>query len=135
MKTNNQQNGIGPVKEAIAKTNQDFANAMAKGDALGVSNCYTIDGEFMAPGAPAVVGRKNIQNAMAGYIAQGFTQYKVLSIIVYGNSNVVGVQAAYSLSKPNGIDKDLGKSIQLWKQDDKAWKIFRDCFNSNLPES
>jgi ketosteroid isomerase-like protein len=87
----------------------------------------------MAPGAPSVKGRDNIQTTIEGYISQGFTEYTVLSTIVYGNIDVVGVQEAYTLSQPGGANKDVGKSIQLWKQEDGAWKIFRDCFNSDLP--
>ncbi|HRB31316.1 MAG TPA: nuclear transport factor 2 family protein [Ferruginibacter sp.] len=123
---------LGSVKEAIQEKNQLFAAAMAKGDAAGVAACYTIDAEFMAPGAPSVQGRTNIQAAIAGFIAQGFTEYTVVETIVYGNIDVVGVQEAYTLSQPGGVNKDVGKSIQLWKQEDNSWKIFRDCFNSDL---
>lgn len=128
----NYSESLGTVKEAIYERNKMFAEAMSKGDAAGVANCYTIDAEFMAPGAPSVQGRANIQKTMEGYIAQGFTEYIVLSTIVYGNIDVVGVQEAYSLSQPGGVNKDVGKSIQLWKQEDGSWKIFRDCFNSDL---
>lgn len=123
---------LGSVKEAIYEANNNFVAAMARGDAKGVAACYTMDAEFMAPGAPSVQGRANIETALAGYIKQGFTEYTVIATIVYGNIDVVGVQEAYSLSQPGGVNKDVGKSIQLWKQEDGAWKIFRDCFNSDL---
>lgn len=122
----------GSVKEAIYEKNQIFAAAMAKGDAAGVANCYTIDAEFMAGGAPSVKGRDNIQKAIAGYISQGFTEYVVTSTVVYADSGIVGVQEAYTLSQKDGANKDIGKSIQLWKQEDGSWKIFRDCFNSDV---
>ncbi len=131
-KQHSHSQSIDSVKEAIQEANNIFANAMAKGDAAGVANCYTVDAEFMAPGGPAVQGRANIQAAIAGYISQGFTEYKVLSTIVYGSTDVVGVQEAYSLSQKGGANKDVGKSIQLWKQEDGVWKIFKDCFNSDL---
>ena len=129
---NNQTDSIGSVKEAIFEKNQEFAQAMAKGDAAGVAACYTIDAEFMAGGAPSVQGRANIQAAIATYISQGFTEYTVLSTIVYADSGIVGVQEAYTKSQKGGANKDIGKSIQLWKQEDGSWKIFRDCFNSDL---
>lgn len=136
MSNSNQPNhkdfSLGMVKEAINEANQNFINAIAKGDAAGVANCYATDAEFMEPGAPAVQGRANIQNTMQGYINQGFTEYTILSTIVYGNIDIVGVQEAYTLSQPGGANKDVGKSIQLWKQEDGAWKIYRDCFNSDL---
>ena len=126
---------IGATAEAIHERNDMFAAAMAKGDAEGVAECYTTDGEFMAGGAPSVIGRPAIQAAIAGYIAQGFTKYAVLTTTVYGNIDVVGVQSEYNLSQQDGSQLDNGKTIQLWKQEMGAWKIFRDCFNSNLADS
>ncbi len=126
---------IGATAEAIHERNELFAAAMERGDAAGVAECYTMDGEFMADGAPSVKGRPAIQEAIAGYIAQGFTKYAVLTTKVYGNIGVVGVQSEYNLSQQNGSQLDNGKTIQLWKQEMGAWKIFRDCFNSNLPGS
>jgi ketosteroid isomerase-like protein len=132
-KYDSHSDSLGAVKEAIFEKNQMFAAAMAKGDAQSIANnCYTIDAEFMAGGAPSVQGRENIQNAIAGYISQGFTEYAVTSTIVYSDFGIVGVQEAYTLSQQGGANKDIGKSIQLWKQEDGSWKIFRDCFNSDL---
>lgn len=120
------------TQKAIKERTRVFENAMANADAAGVANCYTDDAEFMAPNEESVKGRKNIQTTLAGYISQGFTKYKVVSTIVYGNSGVVGVQTEYNLGRQDGSDMDNGKSIQLWKQENGVWKIFRDCFNSNL---
>ena len=132
MDTNVHSGSLGSVKEAIHEKNQMFAAAMAKGDAAGVADCYTIDAEFMAGGAPSVKGRDNIKTTMEGYISQGFTEYAVTSTIVYADSGIIGVQQAYTLSQKQGKNKDVGKSIQLWKKEDGSWKIFRDCFNSDL---
>ena len=125
--------GLNSTREAIVERTLIFEQAMANADATGVANCYTEDAEFMAPGQEAVKGRGNIQTAIAGYLSQGFTQYKVMSTTVYGNIDVVGVQTEYTLSQQGGSNLDIGKSIQLWKQENGVWKIFRDCFNSNLP--
>ena len=139
-KTGNQKNGqrdlsLESVKEAVFERNALFAAAMARKDAALVADCYTSDAEFMAGGAPAVKGRTNIQAALAGYIEEGFTKYEVVSTLVYNNAGVVGVQSIYNLSQQDGSQLDNGKTIQLWKQESGAWKIFRDCFNSNLPDS
>lgn len=124
---------LNPTQEAIQETTREFEQAMANSDAKGVANCYTEDAEFMAPNGEAVKGKSNIQTTLADYIGGGFTQYKVISSVVYGSSGVVGVQTEYNLSQKDGKNSDNGKSIQLWKQENGEWKIFRDCFNSNLP--
>lgn len=126
---------LNSTQQGVLKTTKIFEQAMARADAAGVANCYTEDAEFMAPGAPAVAGRTNIQNAIAGYLQQGFTQYSVTSTTVYGKAGVVGVQSQYTLSQQGGKNQDIGKSIQLWREENGSWKIFRDCFNSNLSAS
>lgn len=125
--------GLNTTWEAIVERCSMFEKAMANSDAKAVSMCYTLDGQFMQPNQPAVVGRSNIETAIAGFIQQGFTQYKVTSTIVYGQIDVVGVQGTYTLSQQGGQNMDVGKTIQLWKQEDGVWRIFRDCFNSDLP--
>lgn len=125
--------GLNSTQEAIEERTRIFEQAMGNSDAVGVANCYTEDAEFMAPNQESVKGRSNIQTAIAGFISQGFTDYLVTSTTVYGNVNVVGVQTQYQLSQKGGANMDSGKSIQLWKQENGVWKIFRDCFNSNLP--
>lgn len=133
MDTTMPKQGLNSTWEAIVERTAIFEKAMAEGNAQAVSECYTFDGEFMAPNGPSVVGRSNIETAIAGYIQQGFTQYKVTSTTVWNHIDIVGVQAAYQLSQPGGANMDIGKTIQLWKQEMGVWKIFRDCFNSDLP--
>lgn len=124
---------MNPTQLAIWERTRQFELAMANGDAQGVANCYCEDAQFMNPNAPAVVGRDHIEAAIAGYIQQGFTNYKVTSLTVYGSAGVVGVQSIYKLGQADGKNTDIGKSIQLWKTENGNWKIFRDCFNSDLP--
>ncbi len=131
--TNSYSQGLNSTWEAILERCAIFEQAMANSDAKAVSMCYTLDGEFMQPNQKATVGRANIKEAIAGFIQQGFTQYKVTSTIVYGQIDVVGVQGSYTLSQQGGKNMDVGKTIQLWKQEDGVWRIFRDCFNSDLP--
>jgi ketosteroid isomerase-like protein len=33
----------------------------------------------------------------------------------------------------DGKQIDKGKYIVLWKKEDGKWKLFRDCYNSDLP--
>ena len=125
--------GLNSTWEAIVERCGIFEKAMANSDAAGVAQCYTIDAEFMPPNQTLVAGRVNIETAIAGFIQQGFTQYKVTSTIVWNHIDIVGVQGSYTLSQQGGKNMDVGKTIQLWKQEDGVWRIFRDCFNSDLP--
>ena len=125
--------GLNSTWEAIVERCEIFEQAMANNDAAGVAQCYTMDAEFMPPNQTLIAGRANIETAIAGFIQQGFTQYKVTSTTVWSHIDVVGVQGSYTLSQQGGKNMDTGKTIQLWKQEDGVWRIFRDCFNSDLP--
>lgn len=126
---------VPPVTQAIHAKNQIFINAMAAGDAATIAtDCYCTDAEFMAPGSTAFSGTEAIQNALAGFIQQGFTKYTILATDIFGERGYIGVQSHYQLSKADGSGMDDGKAIQLWKLENGSWKIFRDCFNSNLTE-
>lgn len=35
----------------------------------------------------------------------------------------------------DGKQLDKGKYIVLWKKEEGKWKLFRDCYNSDLPLS
>ena len=45
--TKSDKEGSDSVKEAVAKRNKLFADAMARKDAAGVADCYTLDAEFI----------------------------------------------------------------------------------------
>lgn len=123
---------INPTLLAIWEIFRQFELAMANGDAHAVANCYCADAQFMIPNRPIVIGRDNIEAAIAGYINRGFTQYKCTSLTVYGSAGIIGTQNTYTLSQPGGNNTDIGKALHLWKTENGYWKIYRDCFNSDL---
>jgi len=126
---------INPTLLAIWEVFTQFKLGIANGDAQAVASCYCVDAQFMIPNRPTVVGRDNIEAAFAGYISQGFTQYECTSLTVYGSTGIVGSQNTYTLSQPGGGNLDIGKALHLWKTENGYWKIYRDCFNSDLPVS
>ncbi len=126
---------INPTAVAIWEVFRQFEVAMANGDAQAVAECYCTDAEFMIPNRTIVVGRSNIEAAITGYINRGFTQYQCTSLLVYGSAGIVSTENTYTLSQPGGNNMDTGKALHLWKTENGYWKIYRDCFNSNLPAS
>jgi ketosteroid isomerase-like protein len=38
-----------------------------------------------------------------------------------------------TLETKEGKQIDKGKYIALWKKEDDKWKLFRDCYSSDLP--
>lgn len=120
------------AKVEIEEANKNFMALVAAGDSVGLANTYTIDAKFMSAGAPSVVGRVNIQTAMAGMFNSGITKVDLRLGNVYGTEDLIAEEGELTLFVG---DKAVAeeKYIVLWKKEDGKWKLFRDIFNSNFP--
>lgn len=116
----------------IEAANKNFMDLVAKGDTIGLANSYTIDAKFMSAGGPAVVGRENIQKAMAGIVKSGITKVDIRIKDVFGNEDMIAEEGELSLYVKDAVVAEE-KYIVLWKKEDGKWKLFRDIYNSNLP--
>ncbi|MFV8343774.1 YybH family protein [Flavobacterium sp. XS2P39] len=124
---------LATAKKEIAKRNAVFMNALRERDSVGVAKCYTLNSKFMMPNAKAVVGRENLIPVIRGFIMGGMTNITIKPIEVWGNEDMMTVEQQWEFTDKNGAIIDRGKSLELWKKEDNEWKIFRDCFNSDLP--
>ncbi len=120
------------AKKEIEEANRNFMDLVAKGDSVGLANSYTADAKFMNAGAPAFVGRENIQRAMSGIIKSGITKLDLRVKEVFGTEELIAEEGELTLYVKNDAVADE-KYIVLWKKEDGKWKLFRDIFNSNLP--
>ncbi|WP_242203578.1 YybH family protein [Aestuariivivens insulae] len=124
---------LAAAKAEIVAANNMFAERFNAKDSIGVANLYTPDGKVMMHGAPAVVGRDNIQSAVAGFINSGIS-VDLTTIDVWGTEDLITEEGLVELYA--GEDKvDECKYIVLWKKVDGKWHLFRDIFNSNLAPS
>lgn len=120
------------AKKEIEEANRNFMDLVAKGDSVGLTNSYTTDAKFMSAGAPAVVGRANIQGAMSGIVKSGITKVDLRLKEVFGTEDLIAEEGELTLYVKNEAVAEE-KYIVLWKKEDGRWKLFRDIFNSNLP--
>ena len=124
---------LSAVRKTIDSTNTAFAATVKKGDSVALVDFYTSDAKLMAPNMPAASGRKEIQSAFSGMInSLGAIDLSLTPNDVWGTESLVAEEGSYKMSK-DGKDIDKGKYIVLWKMEDGKWKLFRDCFNSDLP--
>lgn len=120
------------AKKEIEEANRNFMDLVAKGDSIGLANSYTADAKFMNAGAPAFVGRKNIQSAMSEIVKSGITKVDLRLKEVFGTEDLIAEEGELTLFvKDKAVAEE--KYIVLWKKEDGKWKLFRDIFNSNLP--
>ena len=122
------------AKKEIEEANRNFMDLVAKGDSVGLANAYTTDAKFMNAGAPAFVGRANIQKAMSNIIKSGITKLDLRLKEVFGTEDLIAEEGELTLYVKNNVVAEE-KYIVLWKKEDGKWKLFRDIFNSNLPAS
>ncbi len=121
------------AKKEIEESGRNFMTLLAKGDSVGLANCYTTDAKFMGSNSPAASGRKNIQSVLASIINSGATKFDLKLIEVWGTEELIAEEGEFTLATKEGTQFDKGKYIVLWKKEDGKWKLFRDCFNSDLP--
>ena len=124
---------LAAVKKTIDSTNTEIAALVAKSDSVGISNFYTSDAKLMGYNMPAASGKAAIKSAFGGMINEGISGIKITTSDVWGTEALVGEEGTFSLMTKDGKEVDKGKYIVLWKMEDSKWKLFRDCFNSDLP--
>ena len=125
---------------AIKEKINQYAVTVNAGDFNGWISLWTDDGIQLYPGAPARIGKEQIRAGMK----PAFDQFILKIAITNHEARVSGdlgfARGTYTLSmipKARGetIEYD-GKYLTIFeRQADGSWKVARDCFNSNMPET
>ena len=121
------------AKIAIETQGSAFVNALNKGDAVGVSDCYTADAKLMQPNGASVSVRENIRQLVAEWIKSGVSTFSMRTVEVWGNENQMVAEEEWTFTDKDGKVLDKGKSLELFKMEDGKWKLYRDCYNSDMP--
>ena len=121
------------ARKSIEATDSMFVDLMNKGDATRLAECYTVDALLMMPNKPAIEGRTNIQSAMMDFIKTDATKMSTRINNVWGDEEALISEGTISFSTKEGQVADRIKYICVYKKEDGMWKMFRDCFNSDLP--
>lgn len=124
---------LAAAKKAVEEQNAIFTEAMNKSDSTGAANFYTNDGKFMQPNAKSAVGRDNILHVMSAFMKAGMPKFSLKTLEVWGNKDLLVSEDEWTFTDTNGKEVDRGKSLVVWKMEDGKWKMFRDCYNSDMP--
>ncbi len=122
-------------REGIGAANAEFAAAYRCGDAGAVAAMYTEHGQLFPPNEPIVAGRAAIERFWKAAIDAGIKTIELKTIEVEGLGESAVEVGAYTLRGKDGVAIDQGKYLVLWKQVEGAWRLHRDCWNSNQPAS
>jgi len=121
------------AQREIDEANRQFVDLFNKGDSVGLANMFTLDGKSMEPNEPSFVGRENIQTHYSLVMNAGANRLGLKTTGLWGDEKMLAEEGEFIFSDRNGNRLDIGKYIVLWKKEDGKWKLFRDCYNSDLP--
>ncbi len=124
---------IEKVKPAIAELHQKFSDAFSKGDSAAFSSLYHSQGMLLPPNSETVSGLDKIASFGSGAFKMGVTGLALNPSEIWGNQDVIVVTGAYDLKGKDGATIDKGKFIELWKDENGQWKLFRDIWNTSMP--
>jgi len=125
------------VRQAIEKANQQFLDALRRGDGAGCAAVYAENGKVLPPNSPMLTGRKAIQEFWQGAIGMGVKGATLMTLDLEVHGDTAIEVGAYTLDlRPAGGQpaKDEGKYVVVWKrQGNGSWRLAVDIFNTNLP--
>lgn len=132
-KTNASAFDIAAARKVVEDASQELMERLKNGDSTGFSNLFTTDAKVLPSGGSAVSGRDAIRTLFGSFIRAGFTNLALTTIDVWGNEFFIVEEGSYKVADTRGKELDHGKYLKLWKMDDGKWKLFRECFNSDVP--
>ncbi|QBZ98464.1 YybH family protein [Flavobacterium sangjuense] len=124
---------LAAAKTSVEAGYAEFEKAYNAKDSVALANCYATDGKFMNPNGKAVEGRPAIQKTFGMWFKGDTTKIKLSLVDLWGNENNLTAENAWTVSDKDGKVLDEGKSLEVYKMEDGKWKLYRDCFNSNMP--
>ena len=128
---------VSMARQAIETANQQFLDALGRGNAAGCAAVYAENAKIFPSNSPMLSGRKAIQEFWQGAIDSGLKGATLTIVELEEHGDMAIEVGAYTLDlRPKGGPpaKDEGKYVVVWKrQGDGSWKLAIDIFNTNLP--
>ena len=124
---------IEAAKTEIDAANLEFVKLFNTSDSVGLANMFTIDGKSMEPNEPSFNGRREIQRHYAIVMKAGNNKLGLVTTGLWGDEQMLAEEGIYTFMDKNEKVLDKGKYIVLWKKEEGNWKLFRDCYNSDMP--
>ena len=124
---------LAAAKTSVEAGYAEFEKAYNAKDSVGLANCYATDGKFMNPNGKAVEGKAAIQKTFGMWFKGDTSTIKLNLVDLWGNETNLTTENAWTISDKDGKVLDEGKALEVYKMEDGKWKIYRDCYNSNMP--
>ena len=116
---------------AITSANESFMETYGRGDAAGMAQLYTTDGQLLPGGSDVVTGHEGIEAFWGGVMEMGIATARLETVELEDHGDTAIEVGRYTLGKADGEVADEGKYIVIWKNQAGTWKLHRDIWNTN----
>jgi uncharacterized protein (TIGR02246 family) len=120
------------VQAAIVAADENFMATFNRGDAVGLADLYTENGQLLPTGSDFVTGKVAIQTFWQGAMDMGIKTARLETVEAEGYGDTAIEIGKYTLIGEAGKAMDRGKYVVIWKQEGGQWKLHRDIWNSSL---
>jgi len=126
--------------DSIRNLEDQWLDAILAKDANKILSFYSTEAISMSPNKPIAIGLEAIRNGIESMLADTSLIFNTYS----GNVDAIEVSATGDLAYARGHDeitvkskdglvKDEGKWVDVWKKFDGQWKVVVSIGNSNKP--
>lgn len=123
---------ISEIHSTISTLSKDFETTFARGNAADIADFYTENGVLLPAGADFVRGKQNIKEFWQMAIDMGIKNIKLEIVEVEQHDDTAIEVSKFTLSDADDQMIDRGKGIVIWKNENNAWKLHRDIWNSSI---
>ena len=102
------------------------------GDVAGLVLSYSADAKLLPPDEPIITGAEAIEAFWQGY-GPGQTRLEVSEVDSRKLGDFWFREGAYKAQFADEGEPRVGKFIELWKQENGNWLLFRQIWNRNAP--
>jgi uncharacterized protein (TIGR02246 family) len=127
------QTGDADLRAQIEKVDKAWEKAYNAGDAAALTALYTKDAKIMPPGTDAASGTKAIQSLFAADVAQK-AKMALTQKDVTGFGDYALETGTFVATSAEGKHLDHGSFMTFLKREGGSWKIYRDTWNSSMPQ-
>jgi len=127
-------------KDLIQNYEDQWTVALQSGDAEKIVGFYATEAVSMRSNQPVYIGLNAIRNGIESMLADTTLIFNTYTGKVDAIEISVSGDMAYSyghdeimVKTKDGLVKDEGKWVDIWKKIDGQWKVTVSCGNSNKP--
>ena len=120
------------VRDAVVDANEDWIDAVRRGDAAGLATLYAEDGQLLAPSGEFLRGRREVQAYWQSRINADVRDAELEMLDVDDYGDLVLERTRYTMRDEEGRVVDTGKYVLLWERVNGHLELYRDVLNRSL---